>query len=260
MRDAPPWSPPPYNQLLEGLEYSQWANFSVLVINQPKSYWQAKVSPPQWSDWKKAMDDGLKSLKENDVGEVIQKPVRRKFVTGRWVFTVKENCQGEVWHYKARLVAKGFWQTLGQDYIAIFAPIVPLHSLGSLLGMSACKQWRPRQPDIKTALFYGILNEEVYIHRPESSLLDAMIIKIQPVHRLIETISEGMVLPVSTIPRTAWICYHWLGSLCSCSRIRGSVFGYICERHDLVWSNWRAKKANYRWVENWVQGWRHGWV
>jgi len=113
MLDIPPRSPCP-TPTLEGLEGSQWANLSVLLIDEPKSYRQAKVSP-QWSDWKKAMDDELKSLKENDVWHVTPKPVGRKIVASRWVFKAKGNAQGEVERYKAQLVAKGFSQILGQD-------------------------------------------------------------------------------------------------------------------------------------------------
>jgi len=49
MRDAPPRPPTPEPQPVEGLEGSQWANLSVLTVEEPKSYRQAKVSP-QWSD------------------------------------------------------------------------------------------------------------------------------------------------------------------------------------------------------------------
>jgi hypothetical protein len=100
MFDVLPRSPSPTPEL-EGLEGSQWANFSVVLIDEPKSYRQAKASP-QWSDWKKAMDDELKSLKENDVWDVIPKPVGRKIVASRWVFKAKGNAQGEVERYKAR--------------------------------------------------------------------------------------------------------------------------------------------------------------
>jgi len=55
IRDAPPRSPTA-EVVLQGLEGSQWANISVLLIDEPKSYRQAKASP-QWSDWTKAMDD-----------------------------------------------------------------------------------------------------------------------------------------------------------------------------------------------------------
>jgi len=47
MRDAPPPLPTLESQPLDGLEGSQWANSTVLLVNEPKSYQQAKVSP-QW--------------------------------------------------------------------------------------------------------------------------------------------------------------------------------------------------------------------
>jgi len=165
MRDAPPRPPTPEPQPLEGIEGSQWANLSGLTVEEPKSYRQAKVSP-QWSDWKKAMDEELKSLKENDVWDVIPKPTGRKIVASRWVYKAKGNTQGEVERYKARLVAKGFSQIFGQDYDEIFTPVVRYDSLRLLLALSACKGWRPRQLDVKTAFPYGILKEEViWIYR-----------------------------------------------------------------------------------------------
>jgi len=45
MRDAPPRPPTLEPQPLEGIEGSQWANLSVLTVEEPKSYRQAKVSP-----------------------------------------------------------------------------------------------------------------------------------------------------------------------------------------------------------------------
>jgi len=176
MSDAPPRPPTSENQPLEGLEESQWANLSVLFIDEPKSYQQVKVSPP-WSDWKKAIDDKLKSLKENDVWDVIPKPVGRKIVMNRWVFKAKENAQGEVEYHKARLLATGFSQTLGQDYNEIFAPIVRYDSLRLLLPISPCKGWQPRQLDVKTAFHCGILKEEVDMDLPEGSWIDGIVAK-----------------------------------------------------------------------------------
>jgi len=176
MRDAPSRPPTPEPQPLEGIEASQWANLSVLTVEEPKSYRQAKVSP-QWSDWKKATDEELKSLEENNVWDVIPKPAGRKIVASRWVYKAKGNAQGEVEQYKARLVAKGLSQILGQDYDEIFAPVVRYDSLRLLLALSACKGWRPRQLDVKTAFLYGILKEEVYMDLPEGSRLDGMVAK-----------------------------------------------------------------------------------
>jgi len=38
MRDGPPRPPTPDPQPLEGMEGSQWANLSVLTVEEPKSY------------------------------------------------------------------------------------------------------------------------------------------------------------------------------------------------------------------------------
>ena len=57
--DAPPQPPTPEPQPLEGIEGSQWVHLSVLMVEEPKSYRQARASP-QSSDPKKAMDEELK--------------------------------------------------------------------------------------------------------------------------------------------------------------------------------------------------------
>jgi len=171
---------PPAQEPLPGewIEASQWANFSVLTVEEPKSYWQSRVSP-QWSDWKKAMDEELKSLKENDVWDVSPTQAGRKIVANRWVYKAKGNAQGEVERYKARLVAKGFTQILAQDYDEIFAPVVRCDSLWLSRALSAYNRWRPRQLEVKTAFLYGILKEEVYMDLPEGSRLNGMVAKWQ---------------------------------------------------------------------------------
>jgi len=178
MRDAPPQPPTLEPQPLEGIAGSQWANLSVSTVEEPKSYRQAKVSP-QWSDWKKAMDEKLKSLTENDVRDVIPKPKGRKIVASRWVYKAKGNAPGEVEQYKARLVARVFSQILGQHYDEIFAPVVHYDSLRLSLALSACKGWQPRQLDVKIAFLYGIFPKEVYMDRLEGSRLDGIVAKLK---------------------------------------------------------------------------------
>ena len=111
---------------------------------------------------KKAFEDEMKSLHENKVWQVVPRPQGRKICSGKWVCKVKGNAQGEVERFKARYVAKGFTQTKGLDYDETFAPVVRLDLLRLLLALSAHNSLKPRQLDIKTAFFYGILNEEIY--------------------------------------------------------------------------------------------------
>jgi hypothetical protein len=55
MCEVPPPSSTPGNVLLEAPEGRKWVYLRVLLIDEPMSYEQAKVSP-QWSDQKKAGD------------------------------------------------------------------------------------------------------------------------------------------------------------------------------------------------------------
>jgi len=54
--------------------------------------------------------------------------------------------------------------------------VVRYDSLRVLLALSACKGWRPRQLDVKTAFEHGILKE---MDLPEGSRLDGMVAKLK---------------------------------------------------------------------------------
>lgn len=142
------------------------ALINILDISVPKSYNMAKQSV-HWDQWKKAFDDEINSLCENNVWEVVSRPNGRKIVDGKWVCKIKGDAQGNLERFKARYVAKGFSQIQGLDYDETFAPVVRYDSLRLLLAISANKRWKPRQLDIKTAFLYGILNEEIYMQLPE---------------------------------------------------------------------------------------------
>jgi hypothetical protein len=49
----------------------------------------------------------LESLEENNTWEVVLKPIGKKVIDNKWVFTLKRNYRGEIERYKARLVIKG---------------------------------------------------------------------------------------------------------------------------------------------------------
>lgn len=150
---------------------------SVLSIYEPKTYKQA-IESPHSTDWQKAMDDEINSLKENDVWIVVPRPRDQKVVGGRWVYKAKGNELGELERFKARYVAQGFSQTQGLDFDEIFAPVARYDSLRLLLAIAAHFKWKPRQLDIKTAFLYGLLKEEVYMELPEGSRVDGHVAKL----------------------------------------------------------------------------------
>lgn len=173
-----PQAPPSLDDNVMDLGQSDESTLlSILDVSEPQSYKAAK-SHPDWPQWKLAINEELKSLEENKVWDIVDKP-NRKIVDCRWVFKVKGNAKGEIERYKARLVAKGFSQVMGQDYDEIFSPVVRFDSLRLLLAISASKGWRVKQLDVKTAFLYGILKEEVYMQLPEGSRLEGKVARLR---------------------------------------------------------------------------------
>jgi len=81
-------------------------------MNVPTTYNEA-VSRPDAENWKRAMDDEIKSLESNNTFTVTELPETKTVVARKWVYTIKGNPQNPV--YKARYVAKSYSQVEGID-------------------------------------------------------------------------------------------------------------------------------------------------
>ena len=68
--------------------------------------------------------------------------------------------------YKAQLVVKGFKQKEGIDYTDIFALVVKLNTIRTVLSIVASKDLHLEQLDVKTAFLHGDLDEEICMHQP----------------------------------------------------------------------------------------------
>ncbi|KAK9769258.1 putative Integrase catalytic domain-containing protein [Seiridium cardinale] len=134
-------------------------------ILEPKSLNQAKYSP-QWLQWYKAMGSEHKSLVDNRTWKLCQLPKGRRALTGKWVYKVKTNQDGEVERYKARWVVRGFEQTDGVDFNETFASVVKPMSYKVLFAIAAALDLEVHQMDVKTAFLYGSVNEEIYVQQP----------------------------------------------------------------------------------------------
>ena len=89
----------------------------------PSSYEEA-LSGLESAGWKKAFAAEVKSLNDNKVYTVVDKPSRQKVVRARWVLQRKLLPGGKLDKLKARIEAKGFTQREGIDYDETFSPTV----------------------------------------------------------------------------------------------------------------------------------------
>ena len=62
------------------------------------------------------MNEKLKSMKDNDIWDLVPLPEGTKLIGCKWIFKTKRDSMGNVERYKACLVANGFSQKKGIDF------------------------------------------------------------------------------------------------------------------------------------------------
>ena len=95
---------------------------------EPKIYKQA-VDSREEKDWRRAMQEEIDSINENDTWILTSLPPDRKALRGKWVYKIKQGPAGEILRYKARWVVRGFEQREGIDYNETFASVSEANEL-----------------------------------------------------------------------------------------------------------------------------------
>jgi hypothetical protein len=113
------------------------------------------------------MQEEYDSLMTNNTWTLVPLHVGRKPVSCKWVFKIKQGANGEVERYKAKLVARGFTQTYGVDYNETFAPVAKFTSIRCILTLAALEDMEIHQMNVKTPLFNGELEKEIYMEQPQ---------------------------------------------------------------------------------------------
>lgn len=145
--------------------YSCIFNVESLLNVYPNNVKEARASI-DWKNWKDAIESELKAINENNTWTLVERPRNVNVLTSRWVFRVKENLQGEK-IFKARLVARGYEQDKKFELGDIYAPVVNLNTVRTLLSVSNHYGYHVHQLDISNAFLYGKLVDEVYLEIPD---------------------------------------------------------------------------------------------
>ena len=134
--------------------------------NDPTSYDQA-INSENSTLWLYAMEEELKSMKDNEVWDLVELPKEIETIGCKWIFKTKHDSKGNVERYKARLVAKGYTQKEGIDYKETFSPVSNKNSLRIVMALVAHFDLELHQMDVKTTFLNGDLHEDVYIDQLE---------------------------------------------------------------------------------------------
>uniref|UniRef100_A0A2N9FKV1 Integrase catalytic domain-containing protein n=1 Tax=Fagus sylvatica TaxID=28930 RepID=A0A2N9FKV1_FAGSY len=132
---------------------------------EPRSYDKA-MSSLACNEWIIAMKDEMKSMRTNQVWELVDLPLERKSIGNKWVLKIKRKADGSIDKYKVRLVAKGYTQREGVDYEETFSPVVRFASIRLILAMVASLDLKLHQMDVKIAFLNGELDEEIFMDQP----------------------------------------------------------------------------------------------
>ena len=89
------------------IAYLQEHEFDMGLEDDPISFNQSKQSVNSHK-WIEAMKNEMKSMKDNDVWDLVKLLEGVKPIGCKWIYKTKQDLKGNVKRYKARLVAKGF--------------------------------------------------------------------------------------------------------------------------------------------------------
>ena len=109
------------------------------------------------------MEDEMKSMKNNDVWDLIEFPKDAKPISCKWIFKTKRDSKGNIERYKACLVAKDFTQKEDIDYKEAFSPVSMKDFFRIIIVIIAHFDLKLHQMDVKIVFLNGDTEETIYM-------------------------------------------------------------------------------------------------
>jgi hypothetical protein len=134
-----------------------------LIENEPTCFEEA-IQKKEWVD---AMTEEYQSIIKNDVWEVVPRPKNNSVVSSKWIYKIKHTTYISIEKHKARFVARDFSQKEGIDYEDTFSPMARYTFIRTIISLAAKMKWNLHQMDVKTTFLNGVIEEEVYIEKPQ---------------------------------------------------------------------------------------------
>nr|GEZ31677.1 hypothetical protein [Tanacetum cinerariifolium] len=116
--------------------------------------------------WIKAMQEELLQFKMQKVWILVDLPHGKRAIGTKWVYRNKKDERGIVVRIKARLVTQGHTQEEGIDYEEVFSPVARIEAIRLFLAYASFMGFMVYQMDVKSAILYRTIKEEVYVYQP----------------------------------------------------------------------------------------------
>ncbi|KAL7296902.1 hypothetical protein TKK_0010292 [Trichogramma kaykai] len=137
----------------------------------PASY-KVAIQSEDRDKWTAAIEEELKSMKDNNVWTVIDKPEKNlngqklNLIDSKWVFKRKIDENGKE-KFKARLVIRGFKDKNSYELKETYAPVSRLSTIRTALAVINKLDLKTVLLDVKTAFLNGNLADEIYMEIPD---------------------------------------------------------------------------------------------
>ncbi|XP_074352312.1 uncharacterized protein LOC141691472 [Apium graveolens] len=138
--------------------------------------------------WVSAMNSELDALELNETRDKVPLPAGKIAIGCKWIFKTKYKADGSIDKHKGRLVILGCHQKPGEDFSEIFAHVVKLTTVRTLLAVAAKENWFTFQMNVSNAFLHVELSENVYMKLPQgyntvgSRLTTNMVVTKSPSH------------------------------------------------------------------------------
>jgi len=138
-----------------------------LIEDDPINFFHAMKSSNS-QKWIDAMEVEIKSMRGNDVWDLVELPEGVKPVGCNWIFKTKRDSMGNIERYKTHLVAKGFTQRKDIDYKETFSLVSSKNSFRTIMTLVAHFDLELHHMDVKTTFLSGDIDETIYMVQPKN--------------------------------------------------------------------------------------------
>ena len=140
-----------------------------ILEENPRTYGEAMRSVDS-SFWLEAINSEIESIMSNNTWVLTELPRGCKALGSKWIFTKKEDTNGNLIKFKARLVVGGHHQKKGLDFFDTYSPVTKVATIRALIALASIHDLIVHQMDVKTAFLNGDLKEEIYMKQPEGCI------------------------------------------------------------------------------------------